>query len=375
METSSSFGGFSNGALARADFKALESSAAWPLLFFTLRESTLMSPDFATVNAIVETPSIPCFLTSSGYARLFRKSFASLARHVLILSDSCSAAPMVCCFCCFSAFPDPEAPRRKGLIEKTPPWYRLTSPVSELFHGVTLFMDLLEITGRLVEDLRFLRFSAPVAYVYNPLVYAREPHVRYLTRYGGGGREAVFVGMNPGPWGMAQTGVPFGEIDLVQNWLGIDGDVGKPCPEHPKKLVEGFRCRRSEVSGRRLWGLFRERCGTPERFFGRFFVVNYCPLLFLDADGRNLTPDKLKSGERAPMLQACDSALLRCIEHIGPTRVIGVGNFAEERAREILKGSGVKVGKILHPSPANPAANSNWKEIVLAQLRDQGIEF
>jgi single-strand selective monofunctional uracil DNA glycosylase len=234
---------------------------------------------------------------------------------------------------------------------------------------------LLEITDRLVGDLRLLQFSSPVAYVYNPLVYAREPHLHYLSRYGGGGREAVFVGMNPGPWGMAQTGVPFGEIDIVKNWLGIDGKVDKPQQEHPKKRIEGFRCRRSEVSGRRLWGLFRERCGTPEKFFERFFVVNYCPLLFLDADGRNITPDKLKSGERAPLLAACDSALLRCIEQIGPARVIGVGNFAQERAQEILKESGVRVGKILHPSPASPAANKGWENIVLDQLRDQGIEF
>ncbi len=234
---------------------------------------------------------------------------------------------------------------------------------------------LLEITDRLVEDLRLLQFSSPVAYVYNPLVYAREPHVQYLSRYGGGGKEAVFVGMNPGPWGMAQNGVPFGEISIVKNWLGIDGEVEKPQPEHPKKLIEGFRCRRSEVSGRRLWGLFRELCGTQEKFFERFFVVNYCPLLFLDADGRNITPDKLKSGERAPLLEACDRALLRCIEHIGPAKVIGVGNFAEERAKKILKESDVRVGKILHPSPASPAANKGWVNIVLGQLRDQGIEF
>ena len=234
---------------------------------------------------------------------------------------------------------------------------------------------LLEITDCLVEELRLLQFSTPVAYVYNPLVYAREPHVRYLSRYGGGGSEAVFVGMNPGPWGMAQTGVPFGEIGMVKDWLDIDGQVGTPQPEHPKKRIEGFRCRRSEVSGRRLWGLFRELAGTPERFFERFFVINYCPLLFLDADGRNITPDKLKSGERTPLLDACDSALLSSIEDIGPARVIGIGNFAEERAQKILKESGGRVGKILHPSPASPAANKGWENIVRDQLRDQGIEF
>jgi single-strand selective monofunctional uracil DNA glycosylase len=236
-------------------------------------------------------------------------------------------------------------------------------------------MDLLKITETLVKELERLEFSAPVAYVYNPLVYAAEPHGQYLTRYGTGKKETVFVGMNPGPWGMAQTGVPFGEIEIVKERLGIDGEVTKPPREHPKKRVDGFRCGRSEVSGRRLWGLFRERFGTPGKFFEHFFVVNYCPLLFLDADGRNITPDKLKAAESLPLFAACNEALLRTMECIRPSRVIGVGNFAEAQIRSALKDLDLQIGKILHPSPANPAANNGWKETVLKQLHEQGIEF
>jgi single-strand selective monofunctional uracil DNA glycosylase len=236
-------------------------------------------------------------------------------------------------------------------------------------------MDLLLITEKLVDDLENLEFSPPVAYVYNPLVYAAEPHGRYLKLFSDKAVQAVFVGMNPGPWGMAQTGVPFGEIDIVKNWLGIDGEVKKPGREHPKKRVEGFRCRRSEVSGRRLWGLFRELFGTPEKFFERFYVVNYCPLLFLDADGRNITPDKLKAAERTPLLEACDRALFRTIEYMRPDHVIGVGNFAEEQVKKALRSMDVRVGKILHPSPASPAANNGWRETVLRQLQEQGIEL
>ena len=236
-------------------------------------------------------------------------------------------------------------------------------------------MDLLKITESLITDLEKLEFSPPVAYVYNPLVYASEPHGQYLKLFTEKAGQTVFVGMNPGPWGMAQTGVPFGEIDIVKNWLGIDGEVRKPPLEHPKKLVEGFRCRRSEVSGRRLWGLFRELFGTPDKFFERFYVINYCPLLFLDADGRNITPDKLKAAEREPLLTACNRALLRTIEYMRPRLVIGVGNFAEVQIKNAVKGTDVQVGKILHPSPASPAANNGWRETVLRQLRDQGIEL
>ena len=123
-----------------------------------------------------------------------------------------------------------------------------------------------------------LSFAEPVAHVYNPLEYAFGAHCEYLERFGAVPKEVVFVGMNPGPWGMAQTGVPFGEISAVRDWMGIVSGVGKPASEHPKRPIEGFDCNRSEVSGRRLWGWARERFGSPERFFERFLVANYCPL-------------------------------------------------------------------------------------------------
>jgi single-strand selective monofunctional uracil DNA glycosylase len=236
-------------------------------------------------------------------------------------------------------------------------------------------MNLQEIADTLAMEMDRLSFSPPVAYVYNPLVYAREPHACYLARYGKGPKKAVFLGMNPGPWGMAQTGVPFGEVGMVREWLGIEAAVGTPPHEHPRKRVAGFACRRSEVSGRRLWSLFRSRFGDPARFFARFFVLNYCPLLFLDATGRNITPDKLKPAEREPLLAECDKALRRSMEYLRPGRVIGVGTFAAQRAEAALAGLAIPVGRIIHPSPANPVANRHWEETVLAQLRNQGIEL
>lgn len=234
---------------------------------------------------------------------------------------------------------------------------------------------LATIADTLAADLEGLSFSSPVAHVYNPLVYAREPHSAYLSRFGSPPKEALFVGMNPGPWGMAQTGVPFGEIGVVTEWLGINGKVDRPADEHPKKRVDGFSCKRSEVSGRRLWGLIRERFGTPERFFGRFFVANYCPLLFLTADGGNVTPDKLRRGEQEPLFAACDLALRQTVELLQPRVVIGVGGFAEGRCREAVAGLNVEVGRIIHPSPASPAANRDWAGTALRQLAELGIDF
>ncbi len=227
---------------------------------------------------------------------------------------------------------------------------------------------LLSIADDLSRRLEALRFGPPVTHVYNPLVYARTAHSAYLERYGGGRKEFVLVGMNPGPWGMVQTGVPFGEVAAVRDWLGITAPVRQPAALHPKRPVQGFACRRSEVSGRRLWGWIRARWGTPEAFFRRGFVANYCPLAFFDAAGRNLTPDKLPAADRAALLAACDQALRRTVELLRPSWVLGVGNFAEGRARAALVGLPVRIGRIPHPSPASPLANRGWAPAADAAL-------
>ena len=181
------------------------------------------------------------------------------------------------------------------------------------------------------------------------------------------------VGMNPGPFGMAQTGVPFGDVAMVRDFVGVTGPVGKPSREHPLRPVAGFACARSEVSGTRFWGWARDRFGTAERFFDRVFVANWCPLVFMEASGRNRTPDKLPASERAELFAACDAALARVVEVLRPRLVVGVGRFAERRARVAL-GAGVEIGWITHPSPASPAANRDWPGIVDGQLRDVGFE-
>ena len=218
-----------------------------------------------------------------------------------------------------------------------------------------------------------LKFSPPVTHVYNPLVYAWEPHAAYLRRYGAGRKRVVFLGMNPGPFGMAQTGVPFGEIAAVRDWLCLEGKVGKPAKEHPRRPVAGFECSRSEVSGRRLWGLFAERFKTPERFFAEHLVVNYCPLAFIEASGRNRTPDKLPAAEQAALLAACDQHLGEVVATLRPEWLIAVGDFARRRAEQVFEGEEPKLGRILHPSPANPTANRNWAAVVARQLQTLGV--
>jgi len=228
-----------------------------------------------------------------------------------------------------------------------------------------------DLSRGLSEALALLDFEPPVTHVYDPTHYARRPHRAYL-RFARPGVEALLLGMNPGPWGMAQTGVPFGEVAHVRDFLGIHTAANRPRCEHPKRPVLGFDCPRSEVSGRRLWSWVEDRFGTAEAFFRRFFVWNWCPLAFLEESGRNRTPDKLPAAERTPLETLCDAALVEIVARLQPKMVIGVGAFARKRAERAV-GHLVQVEQILHPSPASPAANRGWAPQVETQLEAMGI--
>ncbi len=215
------------------------------------------------------------------------------------------------------------------------------------------------ISRALSRKVGSLAFAPPVAFVYNPLDYARAPHERYLAN-AREGIDALYLGMNPGPFGMAQTGVPFGEVAAVRDFLGIDARVRAPKATHPKRPIEGFACARSEVSGRRFWGLMAREFGTPERFFAHGFVWNWCPLAFMAESGANLTPDKLPRVEREAIDAACDEALRAIVDALRPRAIVGVGAFASKCAERALGEHAPGIVTMLHPSPASPAANRGW---------------
>lgn len=240
---------------------------------------------------------------------------------------------------------------------------RLADPIAARVRGAA---------RRLSREVAGLRFGPPVTHVYNPLEYARRSHDAYVNAYARNCKRVIFLGMNPGPFGMAQTGVPFGDVTQVRDWLGIEARVARPEREHPRRPVTGFACARSEVSGTRLWGAIAERFGKPERFFAHHYIANYCPLVFLETSGRNRTPDKLPAPERAPLFAACDRHLRSLVRWLEPDWVVGIGAFAEARAREALD-DGVRVGRILHPSPANPRAQKGWGQQAARELAALGV--
>jgi single-strand selective monofunctional uracil DNA glycosylase len=239
--------------------------------------------------------------------------------------------------------------------------------------------QILACAKTLNRDLKKLQFAEPVTHVYNPLEYAWAPFESYVRKFSALGQQAkrgraVLLGMNPGPYGMMQVGVPFGEVNAVRDWMGIVAPVETPKAQHPKRPIQGFECTRSEVSGKRLWTWAQEDYGSAEQFFKHFFVLNYCPLVWLQTSGKNHTPDMLPSAELAPVYKACDEHLAQVIQILAPTHAVGIGAFAMKRLQTVLgKQSPIAVGTILHPSPASPMANRGWAEQARQQLTAQGL--
>ncbi|XP_061419353.1 single-strand selective monofunctional uracil DNA glycosylase isoform X1 [Lethenteron reissneri] len=238
--------------------------------------------------------------------------------------------------------------------------------------------SFLEVEATLNGVLSRLSFGDPVRYVYNPTEYAAETHRRFVAAYCRGPKDVLFLGMNPGPFGMSQTGVPFGEVSVVRDWLRITGEVRQPPHVHPKRPVLGLACPKSEVSGARFWGFFRSLCGPPDAFFRRCYVHNYCPLAFLAESGKNVTPPELPAAQRRALVQACDAALCLAVRALGVRVVVGLGRYAERRARDALEAGGmgpaeVRVAFLMHPSPVNPRANRGWDAVARRTMQEIGI--
>ncbi len=212
--------------------------------------------------------------------------------------------------------------------------------------------------------------QTPVAFATNPLDYARVPAQTYIEKFGHLGAKTVMLGMNPGPWGMAQTGIPFGATGIVRDLLAINEEVFQPVGAHPKRPVEGIFLSRQEVSGTRLWGLLAEHYGSVEEIHKHVYLVNHCPLLLISEDGKNLTPDKLSGQAARELLAVCDQHLIDVVNALEATRIIGVGKYAEKRAHKAT--SDLEITSVWHPSPASPLANRNngadWKANVLSTL-------
>ncbi|KAL1451943.1 hypothetical protein WDU94_006272 [Cyamophila willieti] len=194
---------------------------------------------------------------------------------------------------------------------------------------------VLTIEKQLIHELtnNNLSYDASIEYIYNPLDYAFELHSKYVYKYCTSKKKILFLGMNPGPWGMVQCGIPFGEVKAVKGFLNIEGEVNQPDKFHKDRPITGLDCPRSEISGKRLWELASQLSdGKAENFFRHAYVHNYFPLAFLSKTAKNITPAELKNKITIEKLNSiCDKSLSDIIQHLGVDTVIAIGKAKDEK--------------------------------------------
>ena len=235
----------------------------------------------------------------------------------------------------------------------------------------TFKKKLINLTEAFNNKLNKIHFSF-TGIIYNPLDYAKDNYYEYLQNYVNEYIDNIFLGMNPGPYGMVQTGIPFGEINYVKNYLKINNTVNKPKTEHCKKIITGMNTERSEISGFRFWSLIKSKYQTAELFAEKNAVLNYCPLCFIEntQKGKNITPEMLSKSDKNQINICCDEYLKNIIMLIQPKKLIGIGSYAYKR---FCKVSTLPTFYMLHPSPLNPKANKNWIENEKNFLIENGI--
>lgn len=239
-------------------------------------------------------------------------------------------------------------------------------------------MKPLKATKTLNERFQELTFNEKVETYYNPLTYALPVHEAYLNKFGNEPKQAFFLGMNPGPWGMAQTGIPFTDPYIARDWMDLpQKSVGTPKNEREDRPVKGWESERKEASGQRLHGYFRRLYGSLESFFEIGIVQNYCPLVMYANDGTNLTPEDLLKDDREKIFKACGPYIEQLLHFYEPEVLVGIGRFGQRRLANVADLSQEEVFYLPHPSPASPIATRNggdyWRNLVKETLEEAGL--
>lgn len=288
-------------------------------------------------------------------------------------------------------------------------------------------MNLIQDTRVFSDALDRLSRPAGVSHVYNPLAYMRRAHEQWLAQFevfvdyqgesvscatyekspdefarATQSRPYLILGMNPGPWGMVQTGVPFGDVANANTILGYRRGDQIPAPDpdrvtlHPKRPVQGFACTRREASGERLWGglckvwekpAFDANVHEIDAVLADCFAVNYCPLAYFADDGKgtNVTPDAFrKSGPYRDLpyandLDALCSSYIAAIMQAFRTRVVlAVGRYAETMAKVIVTSAmpadvRPKVVYLTHPSPLATRSAGEWAAMAQREMSAAGV--
>jgi single-strand selective monofunctional uracil DNA glycosylase len=223
--------------------------------------------------------------------------------------------------------------------------------------------------------------------VLNPGRYGERWHARFRRAYPMSPRPLLVFGLNPGPYGMAQTGVPFTDLKRLESALpGLWKDLvasGEPVtrpglapPSLARHLTRTF-----ESSSVRVYRFLERAYGRPELALREVVFVNPCPLLFIDPEtGANRTPADLpralRARKAAELVHAFEelrrATVLEAVAELEPRGAILLGRDVAAAVGEALRAAlGARsVVEWEHPARAVP---ETWSRGLADELRKRGL--
>lgn len=144
--------------------------------------------------------------------------------------------------------------------------------------------------------------------------------------------------------------------------MGLRGQVDKPPLLHPKRPIEGLESTREEPSGKRLWTLFQKLSnGSLDIFFEQCFVHNFCPLVFFNKNGNNITPNELKAPYKQQIRDECLRITEEILKLIQPEIIVAIGLYVYDTLRKSEYCKTKRLLRLAHPSPRS-LYNNDWPE-------------
>jgi single-strand selective monofunctional uracil DNA glycosylase len=215
--------------------------------------------------------------------------------------------------------------------------------------------------------------------VLDPSRYGERWHAPFRRLYPPRARPLLVFGLNPGPYGMAQTGIPFTDLKrLAQGLPRLAAELARSgerlsLPGLAPSSLQPFLTRTFESSSVRVHRFLRLAHGSAERAFREVVFVNPCPLLFIDrALGENRTPADLPRALRAGVDEARVEVVSVAVARLRARGAIVLGRDAAAALSVPLR---ARLGERAvveweHPARAVPDI---WARGLLAALRRRGL--
>jgi len=211
--------------------------------------------------------------------------------------------------------------------------------------------------------------------VWNPALYALDIYQEYLTKFPPEPGAILALGLNPGPYGMAQTGIPFTDCRTASGALGMEMTIPGKAPDDLISRLKKANGKWRGTYERSSLGMYRFLIlawGDIKTAYRNWFVGNPCPLLFLDPERWNVTPADPRLRRMKEVGELRQRAVIGFSEILNPRGIVCFGKDVAKAVGEVaIRQVGPdRVVFYEHPARAVP---EKWAAGLLQELTQRQL--